>query len=466
MKKYDLTEGNILNKLLLVALPIMGTQFIQMTYNMVDMFWLGRLGEKSAGAVAASGTSGLYMWLMMAFMLLGRMGSEIGVSQHLGKKDIEGAKDFSQNSLFISFVLGISCAIICFVFNKQLISFFKIMESDVASDAARYLSIVGLACPFTFVTASLTGTFNGSGNSRLSFMANSIGLIINIILDPIFIFIFNLGVIGAAIATSIAQVIVCIIFLTSIKKYKERPFHSYSFFVKPSIDKILKIFKWCTPIAIESFLFSFLSMTITRFVSQFGAGAISVQNVGVQIESLSWLIGGGFGSALTSYVGQNFGAKKWARIHRGYKISVLVMGIWGVMVTLILYFGGKYIFYLFLPDANLMKIGDNYLKILSFCQLAGCLESISSGAFRGTGKTIPPSFVSITSNTIRVPLAYFLSRTALGLNGIWLGVTIGAFIRGAWIFIWRIIESRKEPKFDLDDAFVPISQKDELVINE
>ncbi|MCL2320900.1 MAG: MATE family efflux transporter [Oscillospiraceae bacterium] len=462
MKNYNLTEGNILNKLLLVALPIMGTQFIQMTYNMVDMIWLGRVGKD---AVASSGTAGLYMWLFMAFLLVGRMGSEIGVSQHLGKKDIKNAKEFSQNSLFISFILGCLCSATCLLFSKQLISFFNIQEPIVAQDSARFLSIVGLACPFTFVTASLTGSFNGSGNSKLSFIANLSGLALNIALDPILIFFFHLGVIGAAIATATAQTVVCIIFLVSIKKHKERPFSEYSFLIKPSLDKLIKIFKWTAPIAIESFLFSFFTMKITSFVSRFGAGAISVQSIGSQIESLTWLIGGGYGSALTAFVGQNFGAKKWGRIHKGFKISIYVMSIWGVIVTLILFFGGKYIFYLFIPDDSLLNMGDNYLKILAFCQLVGCLEAISSGTFRGTGRTIPPSLVSVISNFLRIPMAYFLSLTSLGLNGIWLGITIGAFIRGAWIFIWRLIRSRKEPKHDLNENPEILCAKYEIIHN-
>ena len=452
MKKYNLTEGGILNKLLLVALPIMGTQFIQMAYNMTDMFWLGQLkrfGDKLASdAVASSGVAGLYMWLLMTFMFIGRMGAEIGVSQHFGKKDLEGAKQFSQNACFISLILGLACGAIYTIFSVPLISFYRIEEANVAQDAANYLSIIGLAVPFTFLTGSLTGTFNGSGNSLVSLFANFVGLVINVVLDPLLILVFNLRVIGAAMATSIAQIVVCIIFLIAIKKIKGRPFKKYSFQFKISMKKIKKIIKWTIPIGIENFLFSFLTMTITSFVSAFSAEAITVQTLGGQIESLSWLIGGGFGSALTAFVGQNFGAKKWNRIHKGFKISLIAMMVWGTIITVILFFGGRYLFKVFLSDPNILKMGNEYLKILAACQLTFCLESISSGIFRGIGKTIPPSIVSGISNVFRVFLAYFLSKTLLGLNGIWWGITIGAMIRGIWILIWYLAESKKFPKSD------------------
>lgn len=449
MKKYDLTEGPILKKLLVVAIPIMGTQLIQMAYNMTDMYWLGRLGDKAGSdAVAATGIAGLYTWLIMAFILIGRTGSEIGVSQCIGRKDMEGARKYSQNSLVLSFILSIICAIICIIFSKQLIGFFNIQEANVALDAANYLAVVSLAFPFFFATGSLTGTFNGAGNSKVSFFANLIGLIVNMILDPLLVLFFNLGVVGAAIATAAAQVAVGIIFLIAIKKYKERPFEKYSFLIKLSKNKIQRIFKWSIPVAVENFFFAFLSMLISRFVTAFGAGALSVQNVGSQVESLSWLIGGGFGVALTAFVGQNFGAKKWGRIHKGFKVSAFAMSIWGIIITLILYFAGEILFGLFLSDPELIAMGGNYLRIFSACQFIFCLEAISSGTFRGIGQTIPPSVVSITANAIRVPLAYFLSRTSLGIDGIWWGITIGAMMRGGVIFIWYLIKRRKYPKSD------------------
>ena len=96
--KYNLVEGSIVNKLFFVAGPIIITQVFQMAYNLTDMFWLGRL---SSDAVAASGTAGMFLWLSMAFFLFGRMGAEIGVSQNLGRKDIETAREFAQNAIML-----------------------------------------------------------------------------------------------------------------------------------------------------------------------------------------------------------------------------------------------------------------------------------------------------------------------------------------------------------------------------
>ncbi|GHU17255.1 hypothetical protein FACS1894163_07940 [Spirochaetia bacterium] len=127
--------------------------------------------------------------------------------------------------------------------------------------------------------------------------------------------------------------------------------------------------KWAIPIALEAFLFCFLSMLTSRIEASFGAHAMATSKVGAQIESLSWLIGGGFGSALVAFIGQNYGAGKWDRIKRGVRVSALAMSAWGIFVTLLLWFAGGFLFSLFLPEPELAALGTRYLRILAFCRV-------------------------------------------------------------------------------------------------
>jgi len=441
----DLTQGGILNKLLLIAVPIMGTQLMQMLYNLTDMFWLGRVGSD---AVAATGSAGMFLWLSQAFMMIGRMGSEIGVSQSVGRKDMEEAKKYSQTSLWLSVILGTVFGSLMIVLRNPLIGFFNIQEPNVAADAAIYLAITGAAIPAAYVSSAITGTFNASGNSRTPFLINAVGLLTNIILDPILILTLGWGVTGAAIATSLAQYLVAFLFLAAIRKGRRMPFPDYRFTFRLERDRIMQIMKWSMPIVLESMLFTILSMLISRIVAGWGVTPMAVQRVGSQIESLSWLIGGGFASAVTAFMGQNYGAGKWRRIHEGIRISMLTMTAWGIVITAVLFFGGGFIFRLFLPDPAAVEMGAAYMKILAVCQIVACLEYNSAGILRGIGKTIPPSIVSISGNIIRVPLVYLLSATSLGINGIWLGITLGAMIRGLWLFIWFLFIAKKMPDTD------------------
>ncbi len=439
--KYDLTQGGILNKLLLVALPIIGTQLILMGYNLTDMFLLGRVGSD---AVAASGSAGMYLWLSNGLMLLGRMGAEIGVSQNIGRGDLEAARRFSQNSMFLAVVFGLSFGAICAFFRNPLIGFFNIREAVVVGDAKRYLLITALGMPATFISAAVIGTFNGSGNSRVPFFVNSTGLLMNVILDPIFIFLFKMGVAGAAVATVIAQYTACALLLRALLAREDRPFGRYIFLEKPDVRKITQILKWSVPIGTESVLFTVLVMLISRVVADFGAEAIAVYRVGTQIESLCWLICIGFSTAITAFIGQNFGADKWDRVRACFRIAFLTVSSWGVVVTVILVALGGALFHFFLPDPELVEMGRSFLRILAVCQIPGCFEAVSAGAFRGLGKTLPPSITSITSNALRVPLAYALARS-MGLNGIWLAITLGATLRGVWVLVWFLREMKRRP---------------------
>jgi putative MATE family efflux protein len=445
--KYSLVEGGIVNKLFFIALPLIGTQVFQMAYNLTDMFWLGRL---SSGAVAASGTVGLFLWLSVAFMMFGRMGAEIGVSQSLGRGDREKALAFAQNSITISAIVGIALALVFIIFRDHLIGFFGIREAQVEQDARDYLGLVSFAFPFVFVTSAISGIFNGSGNSRISMMINGAGLTLNIVLDPILIFTAGLGIRGAGAATIIAQATAACLAVIALKRYKNRPFEKVRFFPKPDKEVIKQIFKWVTPISVESFLFTFLTMLVAALITSYGASAMAASRVGSQIESLTWLIAGGYASALTAFTGQNFGAGKWGRIHRGFNVSSALMAGWGVIVGLILYFGSGALYRIFIPDdPEVIEIGVQYMRILALIQIPGCLEGVAAGVFRGQGKTIPPSISSGTTNALRVVLAYILAHfTPLGLTGIWIAVSAGAGARGLWIFIWYVFYSRKTPKTD------------------
>jgi putative MATE family efflux protein len=446
LEKYDLTTGKILNKLLLIAVPVMGTSFMQLAYNLINMFWLGNI---SSSAVAAAGTAGMFTWVSMSLVILSRTGIDIGVSQSFGNGKVDTAKSFAQTAFTFSVILGILYMILMLIFRVQLIGFFKIPDAAVCQAAQIYLIIISLGTPFAFTSAVLTSTFNASGNSKLPFVVNVIGIGLNLILDPIFIFVLRLGINGAGIATVISQFSVCCILLFLISKGKQRPFQSFRFFSKMDIALLKQILKWSAPVALENLLFSFLSILINRMVAGFGVYPMAAMRVGSQIESITWLIAGGYATALTTFVGQNFGAKKMDRIERGMKISFTAMSLWGLFVTLLMLLFGRLFMSVFLHEKAAIDLGSTYMLLLACCQISGSLENLSSSFLRGIGKTLPPSIVSIVCNTIRVPLAYFLSISPLGLTGLWSGFIFGAILRGVVLVIVYLFHTKKQKAINL-----------------
>ena len=430
-KRLDLTEGSISEKLIKLALPIMGTSFIQMAYNMIDMIWVGRDGSK---AVAAVGTAGFYPWLAMAFIMISKVGGEVKVAQSVGMHDITEAKKYIKSSLELNIILAILYSAIMMAFNKPLIGLFNLGDNEVISMSRNYLIIVSAGMIFTFLNPLFTAIFNGTGNSRTPFIINTCGLLVNILLDPILIFGFHgipaYGVSGAALATVTAQVIVTILFIITIIKHNDTLF-KVSLFRHIQFKYYRSIVKIGIPLAVQNGLFTIFSMIMGILVASFGPVAIAAQKVGSQIDSISWMSADGMAAALSTFVAQNYGAKKFDRISTGIKKGLITAIIWGILTTLILILFNKTIFSLFINEPEAILKGADYLKILGFSQVFMCIEITVCGIFKGFSKTFVPSAISIIFTGARVPLAYILSRPEhLGLNGIWWSISISSMFKG------------------------------------
>jgi putative MATE family efflux protein len=441
-EKVVLTDGPILSRLLYLTVPIIGSQSLQMLYNLTDMFWLGRLGSQEVAATAAIG---LYMWLSVAFMLMGSVGASIGVSQSLGSGDINKAKAYTSAALFIGVICGLLYTTTMLLFRLQLIGFFNIREENVIKLAESYLSVVSWTIPLTFLTATMGAVFTASGNSRTPFLCNLVGTSINMALDPILIFIFQFGVLGAAYATIIAQTAAFLMLVIFIKIGIKRPFEKIQLFIVPKLCDIIWIIKKTLPICVESFLFTFLVMVTTRREAFFGADAIALSRVGSQLESLTWLVGGSFGTSLVAFIGQNYGAQKWDRIRATFKTASLVMFCYGAFVALLFTVFGKYLFALMLPEPTLIERSILYFRIIAICQIPMCMEAVSTNAFRGMGKTLPPAIINTICNILRVPFVYILSMEffGLGLMGVWIGICASQCVKGIWSYTWYLFSYRK-----------------------
>lgn len=446
MESRRLTEGNITSTLVKLAIPIMATSFVQMAYNMMDMIWLGRL---STNAVAAAGTAGFFTWFGSALFMIPKIGAEIGVAQSYGREDMKSAKRYVSHTLQLDIVIALIYSLILILFRHPIIGFFKLGNAEVIKMATDYLFIVSIGMIFYFLNPVFSGIFNGSGNSTTPFKINAIGLVINMILDPLMIFgigpFSKMGIRGAAFATIIAQFVVTIIFLL-VSKSKLDLFSNLKLFKIPEKKCIKNIFKLGLPSALQTSLFASIAMVIARIIAQWGPVAIGVQKVGSQIESISWMTAAGFSTAMSAFVGQNYGAGHWDRIKAGYRKGLMIVGTIGIFATVLLIFGAKPIFRLFIPhDKEAIELGITYLRILGLSQFFMTIEIGTQGAFNGIGRTIPPSFIGILFNLLRIPAALILSSTFLDLDGVWWSISITSVFKGVILTFWFIMVLRKYP---------------------
>lgn len=433
--RINLLEGKILPALSALALPIMATSLIQMAYNLIDMIWIGKIG---ASAVASVGAAGMFMWLSNGLATLAKMGGQIKVGHALGAQKKEDATSYAQSSIQMGIVFAIGFGILSVVFADEMIGFFQLNSAQVIQDAKLYLMITCGLVIFSFMNQIFTGILTAMGNSRTSFIATGIGLVLNIVLDPLFIFGFGaippMGVAGAAIATVLAQLVVMLLFLYTILRdtvlfCDVHILHSYS------SQHTREIFRIGLPSAVQSMLFSGISMVIARLIAGWGDAAVAVQKVGSQIESISWMTAEGYAAALNSFVAQNHGAKNTDRIREGYRLSMIVMLSWGVFCSFVLIVFPQLIFQVFIQEAEVLPMGVDYLRILGVSQLFMCMEITTAGAFSGLGKTLPPSIVSITLTGARIPMAILLGRW-LGLNGVWWAITVSSIGKGIVLLGW------------------------------
>lgn len=454
--RIDLTEGKIIDKLIKLALPIMGTSFIQMAYNMVDMIWVGKAGSS---AVAAVGTAGFFPWLAMAFVAISRVGGEVQVAQSMGKNDAEETKSYIKAAIEVNIILSLIYTLVLLIFKDSLIGFFNLGDTSVISMSKKYLVIVALGMIFYFINPIFTAIFNGMGNSKDPFRINTVGLITNIILDPLLILGIGpfpkLGVEGAAIATVFSQFIVTMCFIVMIMK-RNNEYFKVKLFKKISLEYYKSLCKLGMPVAIQSGMFTIFSMLLGVIVASWGPVAIAAQKVGSQIEAISWMTADGIAVALSSFVGQNYGATEYNRINKGFKITLGIAAVLGIITTSILIFVGKQIFTIFINEADAIKEGASYLKILGYSQLFMCVEIITAGAFKGIGRTYIPSIILTVLTGARVPMAYFLSRPELlGLSGVWWSISISSILKGilmisVYVYLLKTNKLYKNSIHDID----------------
>ena len=428
----NLTSGPILKTLSELALPIMASSMLGTAYNITDMAWIGMLGAK---AVAGVGVGGMYVWLSQGLASLPRMGGQVHAAQACGRGDYEKARSYASSAIQLSLLFGLLFSAACVLFIDPLLGFFQLGDAKTYASARSYMLITCGLLVFSYLNLTLTGLSTAQGDSKTPLMANLLGLISNMILDPMLILGIGpfprLETVGAAIATVTAQILVFLVLLIkSLRAEEPNILRRIRLFTRFPADYYKDIFRIGFPTAIQGTLYCFISMVLTRMVSSFGAAAIATQRVGGQIESLSWNTADGFGSALNAFTAQNYGAGNSDRIRKGYRISFIIIALWGLLVTAAFVFFPTPISRLFFHEADAITIAVDYLIIIGFSEAFMSVELLTIGALSGLGRTRLCSIISIVLTGARIPLAMLLSGTALGLNGIWWALTLTSIIKG------------------------------------
>jgi putative MATE family efflux protein len=437
MKKIDLTEGSAIKVLTALSVPIMGSSLLQFTYNLVDMLWVGGLGSN---AVASVGSSSFYIGLGYSINSLVVIGTGIKVAHAIGRKEEIEVKEYINAGLLINIIIGLIFGLILILGGKGLIGFLHLGNLIVEKDAYLFLVISGPTMLFAFFNMLYTRILGSFGNNKLAFKINAIGVITNVILDPIFIYVFKLGVLGASIATMLANIVMFILYLINSSEMLK-----FNFDIKIDYKKVKEIIILGFPMAFQRILFTVINIFLARIIAVFGSDAIAAQKIGLQIESITYMVIGGLQGAIAAFTGQNFGAKKYGRIKEGYNAALKIGIIYSLLMAFIFIFLNTPLIKLFVSDENTIVIAKAYLQVVAFSQIFSTTESVSNGLFTGIGKPKISSIISVVFTSLRLPMAFVLVKP-FGLTGIWISISVSSILKGIVAYLLYRIEIKRKFK--------------------
>lgn len=430
-RQVNLIEGPILKSLVTLAMPIMASSFLNTVYSITDMAWIGMLGAK---VVAGVGVGGMYVWLSQGLASLARMGGQVLVAQSLGRGKRDEAREYARASVQLVVVFGILFAAVCLICTRGLVAIFRLQDAKTVESAVVYTRITCGMILFPYLSVVLTGLYTAQGDSKTPLWANFIGLVINMILDPVLILGLGpfprLEVVGAASATVTAQFIVMLVLLVGCVKRPDNILREIRFLGGAERKYYRGIFRIGVPTALQGTVYCMISMVLTRMCSVFGPAAVAVQRVGGQVEAVSWNTADGFAAALNAFAAQNYGAGRMERVRRGYRISFWTLAVWGAVITLVFILLPEPLSRIFFHEEEAIRVSVNYLRILGVGEAFMCIELMTVGALSGLGRTELCSIISILLTGARIPLAVILSGTALQEDGIWWALTLSSMAKG------------------------------------
>lgn len=446
----DLTTGSIERHLIRLSLPLLASSLIQMLYSFVDMAWLGRLDDE---AVAASGAASVFFWLATSITLITKVGAEVTVAGCIGRGDRDEAGHYARHALQLSLIIGTGLMMIYLLFTHGLIGFYK-LETTVHDSAVHYMRIVSVGLPVYFMTLAATGIYNASGNPQMPFYIAGSGLVLNMILDPIFIFLLDLGIAGAAWATIISQFFVFVLFVLLLY-YKDRLLPHLALRHRMTRRHSMRLLSIGGPVGLMNSLYALINMSLGRFASLSGGhlGVLTL-TVGGQLEGICWNTAQSFSTALGTFVSQNYGARQGTRVFRGLRVTWALAGAIGLMGFFLYFFLGEGLFGLIVPEPDAIAMGAVYLQITAFSQIFSMTEVTFQGFFFGLNRSLPPSLISIGGNLLRIPLALILLPITRDIAVLWWIICGTSILKGIMAVLYYLARRPSVRRLFAHDALM------------
>lgn len=415
MKKFvepvDMTEGTPWKKIVLFAVPMLVGNIAQQLYNTVDSVVVGNyVGDN---ALAAVGSAGPILNLLIVLFIGISVGAGIMVSQYFGAREREKLSATIGNCITLTGIATLFVMVAASFVARPLLELLDTPES-IIDWCHSYLLILFIGVGGLAFYNILSGVLRGLGDSMAALAYLLVSTVINIILDLLFVAKLGMGVNGVALATVIAQAVSALLCLIRLIKMKEL-FDLKLSYMKLKKKYTGKIIRLGLPSGITQAIFSMAMIVVQSLTNSFGEMFIAANVIVMRVDGFAMMPNFSFGTAMTTYAGQNVGARQGGRVDQGAKQGTLIaVGTSAVITALILIFG-KALMGIFTTTPELVELSRNMMGILAVGYIAMAVTQSLSGVMRGAGDTMTPMWISIvTTIFIRVPIAYgisFLTRT-------------------------------------------------------
>ncbi len=413
----DMTTGDPWKRIVVFTIPMLIGNIAQQLYSTVDSIVVGKyVGDN---ALAAVGSAGPILNLLLVLFMGVSMGTSIMVSQYYGAKQREELSLTIGNSITLTALASLIIMVVSLFVTRPLLELLNTPDS-IIDWCHSYLLILFLGSMGSAFYNILSGVLRGLGDAFSALVYLLIATVINIALDVLFVAQFNMGVSGVALATIIAQAVSSILCFLRLKKMTD------VFDLKPSYMKLRGkfsggIIRLGLPSGITQAIFSMAMIVVQSLTNSFGEQFIAANVIIMRVDGFAMLPNFSFGTAMTTYAGQNVGARNMERVTKGAKQGTLIAVLTSATLTGLILIFGRGLMGIFTETAELVDLARSMMNIIAVGYIAMAVTQSLSGVMRGAGDTMSPMWISlITTVAIRVPVAYgiaYLTRTPQFPNG-------------------------------------------------
>lgn len=429
-QQHDFTNGNIMKQLIAFSGPIMLANLLQISFQLIDSLWVGNLlGADALGAVAVSGS---IIFTVLSFIIGLNNAALTILSQQKGQKNTEGLKSYLNAFVVVLTVMSLSLGIVGFVFAEQLLHLLGTPDS-IMDDAKSYLQINFLGMLFLFGYNFISTVLRALGDSKTPLRFVFVAVLLNLVLDPLFIAVLGHGINGAAYATIISQGFAFLYGVFHVLRKRLAPFSVPKL---PLFHEVKLILHLGIPSGLQMSVISAGSAAIMSVVTSFGASVVGGFGAAGRLDSIIMLPAHALGTAVGSMAGQNIGVRNWERVNKIAKYGVLYNFIVMVAIGLLVVIFAEHAVRLFIQEEAAVQFGTEYLQVIALCYPFLGINFILNGIVRASGAMYQILALNIISFwVLRFPLTYLFSHL-LGDIGIAVGMGVSFVISSGFAYFY------------------------------